>query len=278
MPFISFDTPAPASAGGFIDFNAPEKPADTGNFMRGAKVAAGQTIPLAKGLVGAVGAVGENVFGEGGAWTEIKDWGEKGAADGMAKLEPLSRPNDDVTVAWGEAKKGNLNALIDWGTYALGYGTVQLGEAALTGGVGAIAAKSAAKAFAKTAVEKMVEKQSAKIAATEAGKILTAEQLMARATAQVADRISLLGAGTALAGYTETQEVGSIYPEAVKEARDKGQTLTGSDLARVWGMGTLAAATETATDLLGLGALAGKIRIPGKMGLAARVGTGAAVG
>ena len=86
--------------------STPAANSGDGNFTRGAKTAIGQTVPLAKGLVGAIGATGEQVFGEGGIWSGLKDWGIKGYQDGMAKLQPLARENDDITVAWEKAKSG----------------------------------------------------------------------------------------------------------------------------------------------------------------------------
>lgn len=252
-----------------------------GNFTRGAKTAIGQTVPLAKGLVGAIGATGEQAFGEGGIWSGLKDWGIKGYQDGMAKLQPLARENDDITVAWEKAKSGDLGALMDWAAYGLGYGAVQLGESALTGGIGALAAKGGAGILAKTAVENMVAKQAAKISAKQSAKIATGELTEAAiakmATTQVANRIAAMGAGTALQGYNEMMEVGSIFPDAVEEANKHGG-MTGEDLARVWGWGTLAAATESATDLLGLGAITGKIKLPGAGGRIARGVTGSMIG
>lgn len=252
-----------------------------GNFTRGAKTAIGQTVPLAKGLVGAIGATGEQAFGEGGIWSGLKDWGIKGYQDGMAKLQPLARENDDITVAWEKAKSGDLGALMDWAAYGLGYGAVQLGESALTGGIGALAAKGGAGILAKTAVENMVAKQAAKISAEQSAKIATGELTEAAiakmATTQVANRIAAMGAGTALQGYNEMMEVGSIFPDAVEEANKHGG-MTGEDLARVWGWGTLAAATESATDLLGLGAITGKIKLPGAGGRIARGVTGSMIG
>ena len=261
--------------------STPAANSGDGNFTRGAKTAIGQTVPLAKGLVGAISATGEQVFGEGGIWSGLKDWGIKGYQDGMAKLQPLARENDDITVAWEKAKSGDLGALMDWAAYGLGYGAVQLGESALTGGIGALAAKGGAGILAKTAVENMVAKQAAKISAEQSAKIATGELTEAAiakmATTQVANRIAAMGAGTALQGYNEMMEVGSIFPDAVEEANKHGG-MTGEDLARVWGWGTLAAATESATDLLGLGAITGKIKLPGAGGRIARGVTGSMIG
>ncbi len=263
-----------AGKGMWAEFDAKEP----GDFTRGAKVAFGQTAPLAKGLIGAVGAAGEQAFGEGGISTAIKDWGIKGYQDGMAKLAPLQHENDDITTAWDKAKQGDIGALFDWAAYAMGYGAVQVGEAALTGGAGALLGKGVASTVAKTAVENMVERQAAKIAATEMGAKLGADELTKAATEQVARKISALGAGTALQGYNEMMEVGSIYPDAVEQAKKEGRELTGSDLARVWGLGTLSAATESATDLLGIGAVMGKFKNVGPSGRLARGAIGGAAG
>ena len=271
-------------------FEVVSTPSTEGDFMRGAKVALGQTPALAKGMIGAIGATGEQVFGEGGVSTAIRDWGLNGYKEGMDKLQPLQHENDDVTKAWDKAKQGDIGALVDWVQYGLGYGIGQLGESALVGVIGGMAgsavgpegavggaaaglfAKTGVKALAGGIVEKMVAKEAARIA-EKSGMEATAEVVTKQATKNVAQAI---GAGAALGGYNEMMEVGSIMPDAVEQA--KGRDFSGSDLAKVWGWGTAAALTESASDLLGLGAVAGRIKVPGAGGRIARGMTGAGIG
>lgn len=271
---------------------APPQP-QTGNFTRGVKVAAGQMKPLAMGALGALGAVGEQAFGTGGAWEDLKEWGLKGAQDGLAKLTPLSRENDDVTVAFAKARdKGDYGAMLDWLEYTAGYGAVQLGAAALTGGLGSIVGKAAGKAAVEAALKgtvarateklaaKMVAEQVAKGLAKDAAETLVAQQVASGAIRKLAvsNIASAFGAAAALQLYSQTQEIGSIYPEAVAEAARQNREMTGTDVARVMGYGVVSGAVEGLTDLLGLGVVTGKIGLPGIGGRFARGATGAAIG
>jgi hypothetical protein len=110
-----------------------------GDTMRGIKVALGQTGPLAKGVVGLIGATAEKAFGEGGISTAVKNWGLHGYQEGMQKLAPIQKENDELTTAWGKAKTGDLGALIDWAQYGFGYALGQGGEALATSLLGGLA-------------------------------------------------------------------------------------------------------------------------------------------
>src|SRR5258708_4349618 len=120
---------------------APKK--NESDFKRGAEVAFGQTVPLAKGAVGLIGATIEKATGEGGVATKVKEWGLHGFQEGMQKLAPKQRENDDITVAWDKAKNGDIGALADWAAYAMGYGLGQLGETIGVAALGAVAASVA---------------------------------------------------------------------------------------------------------------------------------------
>lgn len=264
------------------------------DFARGAEVALRQTPALAKGFVGLVGGTMEKVFGEGGISTGIKNWGLRGFEEGMRGLQPLQRDTDDVTIAWERAKEGNRGALIDWAQYAMGYGLGQIGETvgvaalgalaggatagpagAIGGAVAGAAGKTAAKGVIKGLVEKAIEREMARIAASDAGKGLSEQALREAATRSVSRGI---GAVAALGAWNIGIEGGAIYPEAVEEAAKRGEEMSGADIARVWGATTAAALTETATDLLGLGAATGRITIPGAGGRVARGAVGALLG
>lgn len=274
---------------------APDAPkSKDGNLGRGFKVAMGQTVPLAKGAVGLVGATAENALGEGGISTAVKNWGLKGYTEGMKALEPLQHDNDNLTVAWDKAQKGDLGALFDWASYGLGYGAGQMAQAAATGIAGGLVGTAvggpagtvagaaegvlsggALRATAQRFIAPMVAKEIARIAETDAGKALAAEEVKRLAVANVAKSI---GQGVALTGYAGVQEAGSIYPEAEKQAAEKGQKLGGADLARIWATTAGAAALEGLSDKLGLDAVTGKVRVPGAGGRVARAVTGGAIG
>jgi hypothetical protein len=266
------------------DYLTPEAPPPSGsNVVRGASTAFAQLKPLAQGTVGLIGATMEKAFGEGGISTAVKNYGLHGYEQGMQKIAATSRDTDELTTAWQKAKEGNLGALMDWGSYALGYGAAQIGMAAVTGGVGSAGAQALAKGLGKEYITKAVGTKAAEIAAAQqvelqAGKIgaaqvLSGEALTAQATKQVAAKIAATGQVGALAASGTAQELGGIYGEAA----EGGKQLSGADLARIWGAGAAAGAVETFADKLGLDALSGKIKIPGA-GRAGRATVGGVAG
>jgi hypothetical protein len=272
---------APASWDDFVT----QQGKDSGDFMRGTKVALGQTGPLLKGAVGLLGATAEKAVGEGGMATAVKNWGLSGFDEGMKKLQPLQHENDDVTVAWQRAKEGDLGALVDWAQYALGYGMAQVAETAAigvaggllgsaAGGVGAapgavagVVAKETTKGLIRAAIEKEIARRAGANAS---------EAAIQAATKSLAKDVGTVGS---LTGYNVAVEAGSIYPEAVDQAKKEGRELSGSDLARVWGAAAIAGGSETIPDMIGLGAVSGRLKglIPGESRLT-RAATGAAGG
>lgn len=260
------------------------QPPPQGDFVRGAKIAIGQTMPILKGVVGLGGATAEQALGEGGLATGIKNWGLKGYQEGMQALAPNQKDTDDLTVAWDKATKGDLGALVDWVQYGLGYAVGQGGEAAASALIGAgagavlapeaapvsapggavvgLVAKGAVRQRAVALIEKAVSKEANNLMAqaAQSGSTLAAQDAVRMATASIAKEIGSTGA---LLGYSGAQELGSIYPEAEAEAAKKGEQLTGADLARVWGTGLLAGGIEGLTDKLGIEAAMGRVRIPG---------------
>ncbi len=289
--------PAPEQSYGMF---ADLVPADggPGDTRRGFKVAMGQTVPILKGVAGLVGATGEKAFGAGGISTGIKNWGLTGFTEGMEKLQPLQRDTDELTTSWKRAKDGDLGALIDWAQYGLGYAAGQAGEAvamsllgaavgtlaapaaapvsAAGGAITGLVAKGAVKEAATALIRKAVLKEANDLMATAAGK-LTAEQAVQQATRAVAKNI---GSTSALLAFGGAQELGTIYPEAEAEALKKGEALSGGDLARVWAAGLAAGGVEGLTDKLGIGAVTGKVKIPGmntRLGQAGAMGAAGAV-
>lgn len=291
--------PGPFDLYGIPDVDALEapKPVQPGDFTRGAKVALGQVAPIAKGVVGLAGATAEQVLGEGGLATGVKNWGLRGFTEGMKGLEPLQRDIDDVTVAWDKAKGGDLGALLDWAQYGLGYAVGQAGEAVgaallgagagmalapeaapVAGAAGAVTglvAKGAVRQTAVGLIERAVAKEANRIMAESGGRI-AAQEAVTQATRSITREI---GASGALLTLGMGQELGSIYPEAEAEAVKRGEQLGGADLARVWASGLAAGGLEGLTDRLGIQAALGRVRVPGaqtRLGQAGLMGAGGA--
>lgn len=267
----------------------------TGNFTRGVKVAAGQLLPLAQGTVGLAGAAAEQVFGEGGISTAVKNWGLLGAQDGMKKLEPMAKPDDDVMVAFQHAKEGSPSALLNYIVYQAGYGAMQMAVGAASGivggaigtavagpgvgtAVGAVEGAASSGLIRKATLEWLGPKiaaAAAKITAADTAKALTAEQVTTMATKQVAQH---WGQGLAMFGHEAVMEAGSIYPDAEEQATKDGRKLDGGDIARVIGSTAVAAFIGGKADQLGLDAITGKVRVPGAGGRIARGFTGGLIG
>jgi ribosomal protein S18 acetylase RimI-like enzyme len=138
-------------------------------------------------------------------------------------------------------KDGDLS---QWAAYAIGYLGYQVAESVVTGGVGAIIGKSIGKAAVKTLAEGLVEKEMAKLSASEAGKAMTKEQIGAAAAGKVAGQ---MGAASSIFANNIRQEGGSIYGDAVEQAGKTGEQV---DIGRVWASALAAAGVDTAADLM----------------------------
>lgn len=268
-----------------------------GDFVRGAQVSVAQIPQLAYGVAGLVGATAEEFTGMGKG---LKDWGLRGYEHSSKAAEPLSRDTDDVGKAWSKAKEGDIGALVDWAQYGIGYALGQIGEtlaisalggaagaaagaetgpgAAVTGGVGAVAAgvaKTEAKALAKSMIEKLVAKEAMKLAEKQGAKLGVEEVAKLAASSEMKTAAAKsLGSNAAVMANALGMELGSIYPEAAKQAQIEGREMNGADIARVWGMGIAAGGLEGLTDKLGIDLLKGKFAsaLPANRFAAASIG------
>lgn len=241
-------------------FPPPAAPVDArGDFRRGFD----STIPQTKALLGGTAAlVGDTLGLEG-----LQKYGMDVYQRNMAESQKGAKESDDWTVAWQKAKEGDPGALVDALQYWSGYGAGQAAEtvalAAVSGGVGGlanIAGKGAIKPLVTGALDRMVTKTLATKAAEEAtaklienGAAKEAAEATVRSMAvkQATKKLSQeIGAGAALYANNATQELGSIYPDAIDP--DTGKLRDNTSLAQVWGAGMAAAAVETASDWIGL--------------------------
>jgi hypothetical protein len=265
----------------FKDFSAAigyEDPNADGDIARGFKNTFRQLPELGYGLLAAGGATLENAVGEGGIATGIKNSGLEGYREAAANVEENTKPSDSLTYSWNKAKEGDFNALADWLQYGLGYAGGQGLQMLATGMLGGAAAKMAAPQLAQALTEKMVASEAAKIAATEGAKTLTQDAIRAAAVANVASKIGQIGATAATGTAAFGMEGGEIGGEMVVKADQEGRKLTGGELAQGFKATLVAGGLEFVGDMLGLGALTGKIKIPGPTGMLARgLATGAAL-
>ncbi|MBF0260269.1 MAG: strawberry notch family protein [Magnetococcales bacterium] len=265
---------------------AREKESTQGDVARGFKDDFKQLPQLGYGLVGAAGAAAESVVGEGGIATGIKKFGVKGYEEKGKEIAAESKPSDSFNYAYDRAKEGDLGSLVDWAQYSLGHAGAQGVQALSTylmGGPAGPAVVAGGKALlgplAKTFVEKLVAKESSRLAATEAAAGLASEELTKLATANVARNI---GQKTALALQATGMEGGEIGGDLAKKSVEENRTLSGEELAKGFGATLGAGALEFVGDKIGLDLVLGKSKAAGLAasapGMTGRVARGTLAG
>ena len=154
-----------------------------------------------------------------------------------------------------EGKASPIDFLANASGYVIGQGL----QAITTGGLTALGfkamAKGAALEAAKVATEKSIATGAAKLAVEDAAKkgvTLTLEEAAKKIGMDAAETVltkSALTGATAGAGAQNLgMELGSIYPEAVDEAKRQGRELTDEDKIRVGFSSLAAAAVDTAME------------------------------
>lgn len=242
---------------------------EQGDVGRGFTTAFKQIPQLVGGLEAGAGAVGEKVFGEGGLFTALKNHGLKNYQEAEAEIAKDSKPSDSVTEAYNMARAGNPGALVDWLQYALGYGGGQAVQMLATAGIGMAAGKLALQPAAKLVAEKMIAKETARLAATG----VAGEALAKQAVSNVAGKIGQIGA---LGATAVGMEGGEIYGGLVEKAAEEGRSLTGHELAKAAGATLGAGALEFVGDKIGLDLVLGK-SVAGRL-VTSRLGHAAAAG
>lgn len=174
----------------------------------------------AKGIGGGVvGLVGQTLGLDG-----VRDWGMKTYDANMADVASRQRPQYGIDYL---TEQGTVGDWVDAAQYHVTKGIPSLLSGLGAGLVGKAALQQGVKAAVKGASEKAIER------AGQAG--------------------FLSGVG----GYSVGQELGQIYPEAVREQVRRGGTSDDVNLPKVYGYGALSGAVETVGDvaMLGLGRL-----------------------
>lgn len=270
-PYSAFDTPAGSpSASGFGDdpYSAfmeskPAAPKDQqGDFSRGLSVSGKQ---LKQTAYGTAALIGDTLGAD-----KLKDWGLKGYKDAEQEVQAISKQSDSFTNA---VESGELGK---WFKYSTGYllGQVaELGVASLAGAAvgtaaapgagtaaGAVAGaveKGAVQAGVRSFVGKMIDKQAAE-AAERLVKAGVAKEVAEKVAVEQATKsvYRTIGATTANTFLNATQELGSIYGDAVEEAALKGQEYS---LGRVWLAGMAATAVDSWADSKALGKFMGAL-------------------
>ena len=228
---------------------APKAP-EQGDFSRGLSVSGKQLRQTAYGTAALLGdTLGSDT---------VKNWGLKGFQAAEKEVQAISKESDSFTNAVQSGEIGK------WLTYSSGYllGQVaELGVASLAGAAlgtlaapgGGTVAGAAAGAIEKGAVEagirgfvgKMIDKQ----VTANVARGMTAE---AATQAAVKTVYGTIGATTANTFLNATQELGSIYGDAVEQAALTGQEYS---LGKVWLSGIAATAVDSWADSKAVGNL-----------------------
>lgn len=207
-----------------------------------------------KGLMRSFAEIPGLLAGTGAYLADIV--GADNARDAM--LGYAKKSNQEVQDKYGSDNASFSDVLEGKGSFggfvknASGYVTGQALQFLLTGGIGAGVARGLLKGGAVAAADKLVASELAKGASEEAAKKVAADFMVTEAK-----RAGLLGATTAGGAQNFNMELGSIYPEAVDQAKSEGRELDAGDKFRVGAAAFGAAATDTAMDRLALGKVMG---------------------
>lgn len=236
--------------GGMPDEEPVKKVEDQSNFGRGWDVSGKQ---LKQTAYGTAALIGDTIGASG-----VREWGLKGFKDAEKEVQAISKDSDSFTNAMQSGELGK------WFTYSSGYllGQVaELGAASLAGAaIGSAAApgagtaagaitgaieKGAVEAGIKGMVAKMIDKEATRLAAEGMAKEVAAETAMKSV-------YRTIGATTANTFLNATQELGSIYGDAVEQAAQSGQEYS---LGKVWLSGIMATAVDSWADSKAVGNL-----------------------
>lgn len=272
---------------GYSPASTEEPQEEEGNVTRGFKNSFRQLPQEGYGLLAAGAALGESALGEGGLATGAKKWAvDKYAQEGQ-NIAQHSKPTDSIDYAYEQATQGNLGALVDFTSYALGQAGgqgVQLLGTALMGGA---AAKVAGSTIAKDLTEKLVAKEAEKIVAQDVAKELAEDQIQALAVKATAEKLAGIGSTTALGAMSFGMEGGEIGGELASQSVKEDRALSADEIAKGLGATVAAGSLDLIGDKFGLDVLTGKSKLlsggflktdtmPGVGGRLARGGVAAA--
>lgn len=235
---------------GYKPMALPPPPESTqGDFSRGVSVSGKQ---LKQTLYGTAALIGDTVGSD-----SLKEYGLKGYQDAEKEVQKIQKGTDSFTEAWD---KGGLGK---WLTYSAGYLTGQMGEMLAASGAGALIGSLASPAgtvagavtgaIEKSAVQTGIRSMVGKMIDKEAASLVAGGMATDLAAQQAAKSVyRTIGSTTAVSFLNSTQELGSIYGDAVEEAAKTGSEYS---LGRVWLAGIAATAVDSWADSKALGNL-----------------------
>lgn len=246
-------------------FAAPVKEQkESGDFLRGVSTSFKQLPQLGAGLIAGAGAVGENVFGEGGVSTAVKNYGIDKYKAAEADIQKDAKQSDSLSYSWDQAKEGNFGALVDWMQYGLGYGGGQAIQALASGGIGALVGKATLKGTVESLAAGMVDKSAKEIAAAQLGKTATEEAIAKFAAQEAVQKAAItataskIGQAVGVGAQAYGMEGGEIFGDLVSSTDGK---VDGDALAKAFGATVAAGSLEFVGDKLGIDVMLGKSKM-----------------
>ena len=214
------------------------------------------TFTETKALAAGTAAFVADVFGA----DKIRDNFLKSYSGTMKQVEARSKESDSLS----NVLEGNGD-FIDWLQAGAGYVAGQAVQTVAAAGAGAILGSAAPGAgtiaggltglFGKEGVKTGLKKiLSEKLQAYEAAALARGATEQAARQAAVQTAFRGLGAATAVQTLNLTQELGSIFPDAVEEAAKTGEEYS---LGRVFASAVAASGIDTLTDIYGIKVLKG---------------------
>lgn len=214
------------------------------------------TFPETKALAAGAAAIVADAVGA----DSIRDSLLKTYKGTMDKVQETAKPSDSLS----NVLEGNGD-FIDWLQAGAGYVTGQAVQSIAVGaagfalgsavpGAGNIAGGLAglfSKETAKTGLKKILANKLQDYEKRALAKGVTEQ---AAREAAVSTVFKGIGAATGLQIFNFTQELGSIYPEALEESAKTGEEYS---LGRIFGAAALAASLDTLSDIYGFSALKG---------------------
>ena len=244
--------PGTAMGGGFAV--GGQGPSSEGEFGKGF----GRSFAEIPGLLAGLGAYAADVVGADKARDAMLQFAKD-------REDYVQQQYGSENASFSDVLSGKADA-VGFLKNASGYVTGQALQSIITGGVGAGIVKAMAKKGIVDASEKFAAEQLAKGATAEAAKKATEDFMKAQAA-----KAGFAGFNVGAGAQNLTMEIGSIYPEAVEQARQEGRELDAGDLARVGLAGAGAAAVDTAMERVSLGRVMGGSKASGNIaGRAAR--------
>lgn len=227
------------------------------------------TLGLGYGLAAGTAAVAESVLGEGGLSTSLKKSMVEKYVENEQDMAQYAKPEDSLTYSYNKAKEGDYGAMLSWASHGTGYVASQLATMLTGAGIIAGGTKMLGKKAVGSLMSSLVTREAERLAVNTTEKVVT-DALLKEATKTITSKV---GTHLGLAATGFGMEGGEIMGGLAKQSVIEDRNLTGAEIGKGLTATALAGAVEYTENLLGLGAITGKLgkaarginKIPGKL-------------